>query len=114
MPPNFLYDAPISNFDRIPSDQVTIKKDRLRSINNNYKAMLYFCSRILDMSEDKISITDLENFEMIRFHRTQQFIKNYSWPVSLYFERIKELESEIAKINEALQNVQTIRKKPKT
>ena len=77
------------------NDRITIMRDRFQNISNNYRGMLYFCSRILNVPEKNINMFSLERFELDRFHKNEQFKENLSWPVSMYLNKIKELEQKI-------------------
>ena len=88
-------DSELPDPSEIPSDKVYLIKDRLQDFNNHFKGMLYFCSRILNKPEDEITMLDLKQFEIARFHRHEQYVKNMSFPVSLYLSRIRELEDKL-------------------
>ena len=76
------------------SDSVVLKMCDARTIKNNYAAMLYFCQRII--GREDISLIDLKQFEMQRWHCWQSFVANASWPVDAYLKRIHELEDKAA------------------
>ena len=79
------------------SDDIVIRRELFTRFKKKYEGMLYFCSRITGIDQEKLTMQDLEHFEFKRFDRDQQYLENLSWPIDAYLDKIKELEEEIGR-----------------
>jgi len=92
------------DFSESKSDQVHIMKEDFIEWRNHFGAMLYFCQRIV--GKERFSIPDLRNFEEIRFHEHQGYVKNRSFPVASYIARIESQAAEIAELIDCLKDME--------
>ena len=88
------------DFSESKSNQVHIMKEDFIGWRNHFGAMLYFCQRIV--GKERFSIPDLRDFEEIRFHEHQGYVKNHSFPVASYIARIESQERDIAELVKVL------------